>query len=268
MASALNLEEKRALHDPLGNCDLYPRTRRVTVAVRALFTLWREFPLRVCGLLGLLALAVSSGLLTPSTWAATGALDAAPAAISPLDSALSGTINPDKSGSAALAGNPLWAVPLSVLSMTRERPLFSPSRRPIAPAVAAAPIAGHAPPPRPTEPDHPPLTLVGTIVGQAGSIAIFADQVSKNFIRLKTGQDHAGWTLRSIFGREATFEREDREVTLGLPARSERSETTAATPAAHFPASKDWAPQPRPQAATSRDGDGQLISPPPNVSGH
>jgi general secretion pathway protein N len=235
-----------------------------TVTVRALLTLWRAFPLRVCGLLGGLALAVSSSLLAPSTFAATGVLDAAPAAISPLDSALSGTINPDKPGSAALAGNPLWAIPLSVLSMTRERPLFSPSRRPIAPAVAAAPIAAHASLPKAAEPDHPPLTLLGTIVGQAESIAIFADQVSKNFIRLKTGQDHAGWTLRSIFGREAIFARGDREATLGLPARSERSETTAATPAAHFGAARNTPP---PQAATWRDGDGQLISPPPNIGG-
>src|SRR5215831_17659551 len=35
-------------------------------------------------------------------------------------------------------GNPLWAVPLADLSATRERPIFSPSRRPPArPAVAA-----------------------------------------------------------------------------------------------------------------------------------
>jgi hypothetical protein len=241
----------------------------VTVAVRTLLTLWRTSPLRVRGLLGVLALAVSSGLLAASTWAATGVLDAAPEGISPLGSTFSGTINPDKPGSAALAGNPLWAVPLSVLSMTRERPLFSPSRRPIAPAVAAAPIVPRGPPPKPPEPDHPPLTLVGTIVGQAESIAIFADQVSKNFIRLKTGQDHAGWTLHSIFGREATFERGDREATLALPARSSPSETTAATSSARFGAARHALPPPPPppaQAATWRDGDGQLISPPPNAS--
>src|SRR5258708_33146709 len=38
---------------------------------------------------------------------------------------------------AGSTGNPLWAVPLDALSMTRERPLFSPSRRPPPPVVVA-----------------------------------------------------------------------------------------------------------------------------------
>src|SRR4051812_6964105 len=40
-------------------------------------------------------------------------------------------------------GNPLWAIPLKSLSVTRERPLFTPLRRVPAPAVA------HVEPPRP-----------------------------------------------------------------------------------------------------------------------
>src|SRR5262245_5386505 len=34
------------------------------------------------------------------------------------------------------SGNPLWAIPLSALSATRDRPLFTPSRRAPAPVVA------------------------------------------------------------------------------------------------------------------------------------
>ena len=34
-------------------------------------------------------------------------------------------------------GNPLWSIPLSALSATRERPIFSASRRPPQPAVVA-----------------------------------------------------------------------------------------------------------------------------------
>src|ERR1700756_873862 len=38
------------------------------------------------------------------------------------------------------SGNPLWGIPLRVLTATRERPLFSPSRRPPAPPAVAAPV--------------------------------------------------------------------------------------------------------------------------------
>ena len=37
------------------------------------------------------------------------------------------------------SGNPLWAIPLRALTVTRDRPIFSPSRRPPAAAVIAAP---------------------------------------------------------------------------------------------------------------------------------
>ena len=61
-------------------------------------------------------------------------------------------------------GNPLWAIPISKLSATRDRPLFSASRRPRTPTVAAAPAPGRptalAPP---IAPETPPFVLVGTI---------------------------------------------------------------------------------------------------------
>src|SRR5262249_59935905 len=48
------------------------------------------------------------------------------------------------------AGNPLWAVPLSALTVTRDRPLFSASRRPPPPAgVAPPPVVRAKPPPPP-----------------------------------------------------------------------------------------------------------------------
>ena len=45
----------------------------------------------------------------------------------------------------ALSANPLWAIPLTQLSATRERPIFSPSRRPPPAAVAAEPAIVKAP---------------------------------------------------------------------------------------------------------------------------
>jgi hypothetical protein len=68
-------------------------------------------------------------------------------------------------------GNPLWSLPLSSLSVTRERPIFSPSRRPPPPPAVAAPyvppVSQSQPPSKPPEPDHPPLTLVGTLAETA-----------------------------------------------------------------------------------------------------
>ena len=83
-------------------------------------------------------------------------------------------------------GNPLWAIPLKALSVTRERPVFSPSRRPPPPVVVAVPYVAPPPPPKPVEPERPPLSLVGTITGKDGSLGIFLDQATNSVVRLKT----------------------------------------------------------------------------------
>lgn len=119
-----------------------------------------------------------------------------------------------------LSGNPLWAIPLSSLSATRDRPLFTPSRRPPAPPAVAgppptAPIAPVAPP---AEPERPRLTLVGAVIGSGGGIAVFVDQTTNDVVRLKTGESHSGWMLRSVKGREALFQKNSETLTLALPA--------------------------------------------------
>jgi general secretion pathway protein N len=128
-------------------------------------------------------------------------------------------------------GNPLWAIPLSTLAITRDRPIFSPSRRP-PPAPIVAPAVYVPPPaPSPAEPDHPLLTLLGTIVGETDRIGIFMDQATQVVVRLKTGQDHAGWVLLSVEGREVRFEKASRVAILTLPARgAEQERTTPASP--------------------------------------
>lgn len=130
--------------------------------------------------------------------------------------------------------NPLWAIPLKQLANTRERPIFSPSRRPPPPA-----IVGSAPPkiapraPKPAEPQRPQLSLVGTVIGDKESIAVFVDETTKNAVRLRTGEDHKGWTLRSVQGREAILEKDGDSATLALP--SPGAEQTASLPAPVHP---------------------------------
>ena len=115
------------------------------------------------------------------------------------------------------AGNPLWAIPISKLSATRDRPLFSSSRRPPPPTVAGAP----APPPtavvKPVAPETPPFTLVGTIIGENSRIAIFFDENSKTATGVREGDSASGWTLRSVDPRSAIVEGSGRTVTLDLP---------------------------------------------------
>jgi|HubBroStandDraft_6_1064221.scaffolds.fasta_scaffold206881_2 hypothetical protein len=154
------------------------------------------------------------------------------------------------------AGNPLWAVPLGALSQTVERPLFSPSRRPPPPVLAAAPVPPAKPlPPPVAEPEHPLLTLLGTVVGGAEGIGIFLDETSHDVIRLKTGEVHGGWMLRSVHGRAADFERGDRrQATLAFPAPGVEPTTPSPGPDASVaaraaPGSNDRIAMPPPASA-------------------
>lgn len=163
-------------------------------------------------------------------------------------------------------GNPLWGIPLHSLSATRERPLFSPSRRPPPKVVAAPPPP---PPPKPAPPARPSLTLVGTAIGPTQSIGIFVDQATRNVIRLRTGEGHDGWTLRAIHGRDAVFEEDRREAVLALPNPGGTARESAALPAPAMvqppvPSLSQRADQERPVAPPGMwvDGDGQVITPP------
>ena len=120
-------------------------------------------------------------------------------------------------GSRSRAGNPLWTVPLSALPATRDRPLFSVSRRP--PSIPA-PIA--APPPKqealaPPAPERPLLALIGTIVSSKASVAILQDSNAKSISRLHVGQENEGWWVRGIGVRSIVVEKGAQSVQLGLP---------------------------------------------------
>jgi len=118
------------------------------------------------------------------------------------------------------SGNPLWAVPLSVLTETRDRPLFSLSRRP--PASDPPP----APPPPPAQapaiaaqpaPEKPPWALVGTIVSPAGSLAIVQNIGTQAVSRVRLGEEDSGWRVRSVAARSIVVQKGEATVTLELP---------------------------------------------------
>jgi hypothetical protein len=118
-----------------------------------------------------------------------------------------------------LSPNPLWGMPLKQFSVTRDRPIFLSSRRPLAPPASAATVVKVVVP-KPKEPEQPQLSLVGTISGDDAKFGIFVDQATKNVLRLKVGEDFQGWQLRSIQAREASFQKSQLTFVVALPQPS------------------------------------------------
>jgi general secretion pathway protein N len=154
----------------------------------------------------------------------TPEVDAAPAA------AAKGTGVPDAADSAGVpfasdrrqaspAGNPLWTIPLTALAATRDRPLFSASRRP---PVVPVPIVA-APPPQkeealaPPPPERPLLTLIGTIVSPQASVAMLQGSNAEAISRLRVGQENDGWQVRGIDLRSIVVVKGGQSVKLDLP---------------------------------------------------
>jgi general secretion pathway protein N len=114
-------------------------------------------------------------------------------------------------------GNPLWSVPIANLNATRDRPIFSASRRPARPPAVF--VAAVPPPPSPAAvplPDRPPLVLLGTIIGGSLHIGIFHEESTTKTVRLSVGESREGWILRSVTANDANFEATDRVATLVL----------------------------------------------------
>jgi general secretion pathway protein N len=140
---------------------------------------------------------------------------------------------PNREGGRPLpSGNPLWAIPLSVLTATQERPIFSASRRPPQRAVAAPVDQVSAPPPQKVAtPERLSLALIGAVVGESDAIAVLLDQTNQKIVRLHQGESHAGWELSSVQPREVTFRKADRTEVLGLK-RQDGPAGVAGAPAA------------------------------------
>jgi hypothetical protein len=130
--------------------------------------------------------------------------------------------------------NPVAALSLEQLSATRERPLFSPSRRPPAPpdAPAPPPQVAEAPPPPPAAP--PTLTLFGIVAGPEGARAIVRTQAGSEVLRLRVGDTVQGWEVSDIARTELVLRLGDRVETVALfapgPRKAAAPPTTAWKP--------------------------------------
>jgi hypothetical protein len=104
------------------------------------------------------------------------------------------------------SGNPLSTLPLKQLSMTQDRPIFSPSRRPPPPKqTLVVPVAVQQV--KPAEPERPTVSLRGTIIGSKADdqIGVFIDSATQSVVHLRVGEDHEGWVLRVVTARQATL---------------------------------------------------------------
>ena len=127
---------------------------------------------------------------------------------------------------AGQGGNPLWRIPLSALNATRDRPLFSVSRRP-----PALPVEAAAPPPRapdpvpsaPPPPERPALKLIGTIVSPTASVAMLRDIATQAVTRLREGEATSGWQLKTVKLRSVIVEKGEQSAILALPERLEKA---------------------------------------------
>lgn len=126
---------------------------------------------------------------------------------------------PPSTAAPPLRGNPLWGISLKSLSATRERPLFSPSRRPPSRAVVApiGPVKVAAP----AEPEQPQLNLLGVVTGTDEGYAVFINTTTHDIVRLRTGEGNDGWILQSVRGREVVLEKNHRTAVVALPRPSE-----------------------------------------------
>ena len=87
----------------------------------------------------------------------------------------------------------------------------------MAPVVAQR-VTQAPPPPKPAEPEHPLLTLLGTAMGKPQNVAVVLDRTTKSIVRLHVGEAVSGWILRAVDARTMTVEKNSQTVTLALPA--------------------------------------------------
>jgi hypothetical protein len=103
--------------------------------------------------------------------------------------------------------SPLAAQPLDRLSATRERPLFSPTRRPPPPPPPV--VAAPEPPP----PPPPDVALFGIVMDGDEAHAVVRAGPAEKVMRVRVGDDIGGWKVAQIDGRRLILSLDDRIAT-------------------------------------------------------
>ena len=110
---------------------------------------------------------------------------------------------------AAIAVSPLAAQPLEQFVATRDRPLFSPTRRPPAPP----PLVVVAPPPPPPPPD---VVLLGVVMDGEEARAVIRTGPTAKVTRVRIGDDVGGWKVGQIEAQRLVLLLDERTATFTL----------------------------------------------------
>jgi hypothetical protein len=154
-------------------------------------------------------------------------------------------------GQGEVAASPLAGQKLERLSATRERPLFSPTRRP----PPAPPTIVQGPPPPPPPPPPPDVALLGVVMDGEQARAVIRASPADKMTRVTIGDDVGGWKVAQIEGRKLVLSLDGRLATFmmfsGDSAKSApRSDSVLQQPAAQLSDTK-------PQEQTQRPANQQ-----------
>jgi hypothetical protein len=105
--------------------------------------------------------------------------------------------------------SPLAAQPLERMSNTRDRPLFSATRRPPAPP----PVVAVAPPPPPPPPD---VALLGVVMDGEDARAVVRTGPTAKILRVGIGDDIGGWKVGQIEARQLVLLLDGRTATFTM----------------------------------------------------
>jgi general secretion pathway protein N len=148
----------------------------------------------------------------------------------------------------AVLPNPIVAQSIGSLSATRERPIFSPTRRPPAlPAAAPAPIVRRADPAPPSPP--PDVVLLGVVIGPDTADALVHSESPDKTLRVRIGDDIGGWKVSRIEQHELVLSLADRSAIFTIFNGARSSASPSVGPSLKPVQSQ---PLPEPQQAAAR----------------
>lgn len=119
------------------------------------------------------------------------------------------------SSTAPAGENDRDSLTLSDLSATRDRPLFSPSRRP--PPVAVAPTKVKRTRSEPPAARPPAVNLAGVISGPDTLMAVLQSSQDRKILVVRPGGDVDGWKVSEVSARGMVLQHGDQQRKLVLP---------------------------------------------------